>query len=607
MLADSKINKTTIGLGNVDNTSDANKPISSATQTALDAKASKAASNTFTASQSIVVSGGVSALNLGPSVRVSDDGGFRVTQLEQDGGSFAGAFYYDVGSNGYFIRRADTFATIFGLDWSGNLSVIGPVQSGYFSLDSSPTTDHILASRIRPVYDTVRQRLRFWQRIGGTVSLVDFTPGVREKKDLLWNLDVIPNVVRDGFPNVADSDTTGLRCVYFDETRSHLVFGRVNQRTAYEEFLSQYSLSGGWSAQGVDQTADAEGDGSKGVMTVGYQVLSAGHGSHAIGFNNLTINEGQSRGKGCTAGSYGKCEILSTNFVNENTAITITVEGDKTSIYSAGVPCATKIVAAGQTQAVLLNKVVSSSYNSGTDRTSIVMYGPILYAPAAITTPDTHGLTYKPYIYAFGAGAVGGIAQGLESISEGDYANADGVGCKSFGAYSRAAGKHAVTKNHGEEAWASGSIVDGDDLRWGQISRWHLKRKTSTGSATVLTLDGLSPNGYVNLLRIQNNAVLNCKVVVSGYCWSHQQSYTKVWDNVVLRHKSNGDTDLLSSSTPVVTTESETAGYTVALTAATNGELVITVTATQDPNRDVFWHASVEGLIAGYTAPTKIN
>ena len=35
------LNKTAVGLGNVDNTSDANKPVSTATQTALDAKTAK--------------------------------------------------------------------------------------------------------------------------------------------------------------------------------------------------------------------------------------------------------------------------------------------------------------------------------------------------------------------------------------------------------------------------------------------------------------------------------------------------------------------------------------------------------------------------------------
>lgn len=39
--ADGDYTKAQVGLGNVDNTSDANKPISTATQTALDAKAAK--------------------------------------------------------------------------------------------------------------------------------------------------------------------------------------------------------------------------------------------------------------------------------------------------------------------------------------------------------------------------------------------------------------------------------------------------------------------------------------------------------------------------------------------------------------------------------------
>lgn len=43
--------KAQVGLANVDNTSDANKPVSTATQTALDAKATKAANNTFTKAQ----------------------------------------------------------------------------------------------------------------------------------------------------------------------------------------------------------------------------------------------------------------------------------------------------------------------------------------------------------------------------------------------------------------------------------------------------------------------------------------------------------------------------------------------------------------------------
>jgi hypothetical protein len=50
------LNKTAVGLGNVDNTSDANKPVSTATQTALDAKTNKLiVTNRQTASYTLVI------------------------------------------------------------------------------------------------------------------------------------------------------------------------------------------------------------------------------------------------------------------------------------------------------------------------------------------------------------------------------------------------------------------------------------------------------------------------------------------------------------------------------------------------------------------------
>ena len=51
------LNKTAVGLGNVDNTTDANKPVSTATQTALDAKTNKlVVTNRQTASYTLVLS-----------------------------------------------------------------------------------------------------------------------------------------------------------------------------------------------------------------------------------------------------------------------------------------------------------------------------------------------------------------------------------------------------------------------------------------------------------------------------------------------------------------------------------------------------------------------
>ena len=59
-IATGAVTKSMVGLGNTDNTSDANKPVSTATQTALDLKANKAAptfTGTVTASNDLVVDG----------------------------------------------------------------------------------------------------------------------------------------------------------------------------------------------------------------------------------------------------------------------------------------------------------------------------------------------------------------------------------------------------------------------------------------------------------------------------------------------------------------------------------------------------------------------
>jgi len=66
----SGISKSMVGLGNVDNTSDANKPVSSATQTALNAKANLSGGNAFTGAQTI------------DGNRVSRDIGFMTVLLQ---------------------------------------------------------------------------------------------------------------------------------------------------------------------------------------------------------------------------------------------------------------------------------------------------------------------------------------------------------------------------------------------------------------------------------------------------------------------------------------------------------------------------------------------
>jgi hypothetical protein len=74
-----------VGLGNVDNTSDANKPVSSATQTALNAKAALTANQTFTGDQTITGKLAISSNTADPLLSLNQSGSGRLFQVSQSG------------------------------------------------------------------------------------------------------------------------------------------------------------------------------------------------------------------------------------------------------------------------------------------------------------------------------------------------------------------------------------------------------------------------------------------------------------------------------------------------------------------------------------------
>lgn len=80
----SGITKSMVGLGNVDNTSDANKPVSTATQTALDLKANLSGSNTLTGALLLTLNTGSTSTTTG-TLRVS--GGVGITENVYIGGN----------------------------------------------------------------------------------------------------------------------------------------------------------------------------------------------------------------------------------------------------------------------------------------------------------------------------------------------------------------------------------------------------------------------------------------------------------------------------------------------------------------------------------------
>ena len=115
--------RANLGLGNVDNTSDLAKPISTATQTALDGKASLAGANYFTGPNPIIMSNG--------------------TQVNQfHGGGRAG--WHDVGANKdiWFYTFATNWVTV-----NSNMTVVGSL---YANGGFQPASSRELKTAFRP-------------------------------------------------------------------------------------------------------------------------------------------------------------------------------------------------------------------------------------------------------------------------------------------------------------------------------------------------------------------------------------------------------------------------------------------------------------------------
>lgn len=106
------LTKNDVGLGNADNTSDANKPISSATQTALDAKVTgNAAITAGTATKITYDAKGL--VTAGTSLDVSDIPAFTPAS-SGSGGSLGGVPVSSAGDQGKFLRADGTWQTVSG-------------------------------------------------------------------------------------------------------------------------------------------------------------------------------------------------------------------------------------------------------------------------------------------------------------------------------------------------------------------------------------------------------------------------------------------------------------------------------------------------------------
>lgn len=126
----STVDKTFVGLGNVDNTSDASKPISTATQTALDGKATTAALNAHTSNTSNPHSVTKAQVGLGNADNTSDankpvstaQAAADALKVNKAGDTMTGQLANTVNTLAYRLSRASKVVD-YGLDSGGNFSL----------------------------------------------------------------------------------------------------------------------------------------------------------------------------------------------------------------------------------------------------------------------------------------------------------------------------------------------------------------------------------------------------------------------------------------------------------------------------------------------------
>lgn len=431
-----------------------------------------------------------------------------------------------------------------------------------------------------------------------------------DKKDFIWNLDEIPNIDTDGFPSPTEADRLLLTAIYYSQPRSYFRAGRLNQRTTFPTADAQYSASFGWSTHCVDANENPDGNDSKGGFTAGYQNVNAGPYNFSFGRNNLVANTGGAMGEGnqVNVGASNRFEIIGQTFVDDWTKGSLTIAGDKTGTFPDGKILAIYLYAPTESPILIINRVETSTYDAGADETTLNMLVPLGFEYADATTLDSFGILNKSYVFALGVGSQYSYTIGLFNKLMASYGFAIGVNITILNTLGFGLGSGVVTKNRGEIGTGSGQIEDGTDLRYSQKSQWHLKTMTENATPKELTIDGKALAVNSNNIRTQNSSVLTGNIRVSAYYPSGSaggQSYSKIWDNVVIRHKSNGVMNILFESTPLEVTESDTTAFDAVLSVASDGRIIINVTG--HASNKVYWTAWVEGVMTGENVPTRIN
>ncbi len=475
------LTKTDIGLSNVDNTSDANKPISSATQTALNGKQDTLVSGTnikTVNSNSLLGSGDVvidkSSVGLGNVANVDTTNASNISS-----GTLGDArLSTNVTTQGNTFNAANKLVQ---LDATAKLPAVDGSQLTNLPSFTPPNGLLKLASAISTTFQVVKDYLDnvsvlFLNSrrigIGKDTSVTTQSVAVVEVQDANTSIVLKPNGTGGIIASVPDGTATGgnARGQYAVELQ---LLTNNNTKIAsgnYSGILSGYSNT----ASGTNSIVL----GGNNNNSSGNNSITAGQGSGASGQYGIALGNGNNaNGTGSTS-SGGASNTASSNYS--------TISGGQSNTASTN----THATVVGG-----LSNVASGPYSTVGGRSNTVSGDSAACFGSFSSATSNDSFSFGTYCNA----------TALRSFAQGQNATANAQ-------YSRAMGYYALGYLYGQTTIANGLFSSQSDAQQSLLTARKLDILT-TAATTVLSLDGtgttnlIIPNGNNRAWNVQIDTI----------------------------------------------------------------------------------------------------
>lgn len=460
--------KADVGLGNVDNTADASKPVSTA-QAAADAAVASAAAADATSKANAAQAAAVQRANhTGTQAIATVDG----LQAALDG---------KVGTADSRLTDARTPTAHKASHATGGTDALTPADIGAAAASHTHTN------------------------LGTEAA----------KQDFYVNL-------QNGLPNIENGVPTEVnhRAIAWLQSRSHFGAGRFNHYGEFPAHASQYSATFGWACHCVDSTGASDGSGAKGSFAAGYGNVCGAPMSAAVGQYNLIRNTGHAIGAYNQVGGSGH-QIIVHNWTSPTASHSVEVSGDMRTTYAVGTLVGLLLASAANVDSWQPNKVTAVSYDAGTNRTTITLRAPAEFQAATVDYLEAvNGLGQanvltRSLICTLNGGGEG-IAIGWRNIIPTSRGIAIGTDHNLVGQHGIALGRQVVTKNAYQGGFGTGYLMNGSTRHIAQMCQWCLKRRTTDATPAVMTIDGLSTVASTNSIILEERSVYRIRYDIAG-------------------------------------------------------------------------------------------